>query len=365
MGDLINLIICVDDTDDLTKSTSTGAVAERIADVVRKCGGLLDLDITRHQLLLDERVNYTSHNSSMAMSARIVEDSLDDVYRGAVAAIEEMKAATADPGLCFVVVPEDDWEAAEGIAALVDFGMRAKREYVTIDEAFRLANAIPWVALTEHGGTGEGVIGALAGAGLRLSGSDGRFRGKWDLVDLCFADGDGLVSNARKQRASGRGDEVLSRPLDQKESGSRSLSCPDGVPLERPYEEEPLLVPAGEVLDLLREEVHGPVRILTEEGEPLDTHVPLAILRDAKPVMHGNALTFVVKVRNGVAWPCSKTGLDELHSGFADMNRTCAQFEPDNDEEETAAVDEAAHTCPNCLYRRWVPQGFACMKMED
>ncbi|WP_163335613.1 hypothetical protein [Desulfopila sp. IMCC35008] len=33
------------------------------------------------------------------------------------------------------------------------------------------------VHLSEHGGTGEGVIGALAGVGLRLFGSDGRMRG--------------------------------------------------------------------------------------------------------------------------------------------------------------------------------------------
>ena len=35
--------------------------------------------------------------------------------------------------------------------------------------------------LSEHGGTGIGVIGALAGAGLRLSGNDGRFKGKFAI----------------------------------------------------------------------------------------------------------------------------------------------------------------------------------------
>ncbi len=37
------------------------------------------------------------------------------------------------------------------------------------------------VHLSEHGGTGIGVIGALAGAGLKLSGNDGRFKGKFRL----------------------------------------------------------------------------------------------------------------------------------------------------------------------------------------
>ena len=33
------------------------------------------------------------------------------------------------------------------------------------------------IHLSEHGGTGDGVIGAVAGIGLRLFGNDGRYRG--------------------------------------------------------------------------------------------------------------------------------------------------------------------------------------------
>ena len=39
-----------------------------------------------------------------------------------------------------------------------------------------MANQL-FIHLSEHGGTGDGIIGALAGTGLRLSGNDGRFRG--------------------------------------------------------------------------------------------------------------------------------------------------------------------------------------------
>ena len=39
------------------------------------------------------------------------------------------------------------------------------------------------VHLSEHGGTGQGVIGALAGAGLRLSGNDGRLKGHLEIAD--------------------------------------------------------------------------------------------------------------------------------------------------------------------------------------
>ena len=37
------------------------------------------------------------------------------------------------------------------------------------------------IHLSEHGGKGIGVIGALAGVGLRMSGNDGRFRGKIEI----------------------------------------------------------------------------------------------------------------------------------------------------------------------------------------
>ena len=37
------------------------------------------------------------------------------------------------------------------------------------------------VHLSEHGGTGDGIIGALAGTGLRMQGNDGRLLGWLDL----------------------------------------------------------------------------------------------------------------------------------------------------------------------------------------
>ena len=47
------------------------------------------------------------------------------------------------------------------------------------EDAYAAAAMYPDVlSLTEHGGTGDGVIGALAGVGLRLTGSDGRVKGK-------------------------------------------------------------------------------------------------------------------------------------------------------------------------------------------
>lgn len=52
------------------------------------------------------------------------------------------------------------------VDSLVAFGQKAKTQVLTKDEAYRFA-AEHFIHLTEHGGTGLGVIGALAGAGLR------------------------------------------------------------------------------------------------------------------------------------------------------------------------------------------------------
>ena len=71
------------------------------------------------------------------------------------------------------MVPIDngiDWQA------LIDFGRRAKQEVLSKVLACDLAGELG-IHLSEHGGTGDGVVGALAGIGLRLSGNDGRFRG--------------------------------------------------------------------------------------------------------------------------------------------------------------------------------------------
>jgi len=61
-------------------------------------------------------------------------------------------------------------------ADLIDFGRRAKEVVLSKEDAYDLASR-SGIHLSEHGGSGQGVIGALAGAGLRLSGNDGRLKG--------------------------------------------------------------------------------------------------------------------------------------------------------------------------------------------
>ncbi|MBU6423267.1 MAG: hypothetical protein KGJ98_10630 [Chloroflexota bacterium] len=131
------------------------------------------MGITRHQLLVDPRIPYTSHNSSACLALAVAEGSADRVVRAAGELLARRAPPGSDPGLCLAAVES----VSPGIAA---FGRDAKREIVTREAAERLARDAG-VHLSAHGGTGLGVIGALAAVGLRGGGSDGRFLELGDL----------------------------------------------------------------------------------------------------------------------------------------------------------------------------------------
>lgn len=158
--------ISFDDTDNL-ESPGTGHV---LSDFLKglPCESSF---ISRHQLFVNKDVPYTSHNSAMCaiVKGQIAYQELVDQ---ASAYLEKTLAPGADPGLC--VAEADSISAPE---ELVKWGYRAKKEVLTKAEAYELAQTCG-VHLSEHGGTGQGVVGALAAVGLRLTGQDGRVKGK-------------------------------------------------------------------------------------------------------------------------------------------------------------------------------------------
>jgi len=170
----MHILISIDDTDDLD-SRGTGEIAELLASGITEQGLGVCGRVTRHQLLVDPAIAYTSHNSAMCFTAQIDPEALQRViaWSGETLAQESVKAA--DPGLCVVAV-----DRLEQPARLIGYGKAAKERVFTKEEAYGLAEELD-VHLSEHGGTGLGVIGALAGAGLRLSGRDGRFKGKFRI----------------------------------------------------------------------------------------------------------------------------------------------------------------------------------------
>lgn len=169
----VDLLIGIDDTDNLY-SPGTGRRARLLLRELTEAGLGTPAAATRHQLLVDDRIPYTTHNSSACLALR-TSDGKPDAVRTQVIEfagrfLERVCPSDADPGLA-VAIPA---QLTEGSDHLVDFGRRAKREVLQIGEACELAANVG-VHLSGHGGTQDGVIGALAAIGLHLSGNDGLF----------------------------------------------------------------------------------------------------------------------------------------------------------------------------------------------
>lgn len=165
--------LCIDDTDNL-ETTGTGKLLQNLCGALKEAGLGEGSFITRHQLFVHDDIPYTSHNS--AMCTEVLLEDVEAVVRFAGEYLAAHAAEGSDPGLC-VLVP-DGLTNAE-VETLLAYGRRAKAEILTKEDARRVAALFPGrVWLSEHGGTGGGIIGALAGVALRLDGNDGRVKGK-------------------------------------------------------------------------------------------------------------------------------------------------------------------------------------------
>lgn len=167
----MKILVCIDDTDNL-ESRGTGELATILGQEIEEQGWGKSFGVTRHQLFVHEDIPYTSHNSSMCFEVDLKEEYLNQFIDFASDFLVRESAEGSDPGLC-VLIPERLTQRDE----LIVFGRKAKIAILTKQDAYELAQHLG-IHLSEHGGTGQGVIGALAGAALRLSGNDGRFKGK-------------------------------------------------------------------------------------------------------------------------------------------------------------------------------------------
>ena len=173
-------LICIDDTDDIG-TKGTGEIAEEIVAklISAECGAVqskraITESVTRHQLFVHPDIPYTSHNSAMCFQI----DSalgLEQIKQICVAHLKQESAEAADPGLAILDLTSDYNQPQ-----LIAFGQQSKVEVKTKEQAYSLATELG-VDLSEHGGTGQGIIGSLAGLGLRLSGQDGRVKGQLQL----------------------------------------------------------------------------------------------------------------------------------------------------------------------------------------
>lgn len=187
---MMTYLMAIDDTD-MPDTRGTGHLVQELCGIIAENGWAVCSSISRHQLFVHDDVPYTSHNSAMCVEFRLSGCTEAVLTAYVQSFLEKYHAKGSDPGLCITRMP--DRTAA---AKLMDFGFRAKTAVLTKSQACALA-AETGVSLSEHGGDGQGVIGALAGIGLRLTGNDGRYRGWYhfgrpgDVVsvgDLCAHD---------------------------------------------------------------------------------------------------------------------------------------------------------------------------------
>jgi hypothetical protein len=156
------IFVGIDDTD-IVGTPGTNQLARAIlARLGAQAAGAI---VCRHQLFFDPRVPYTSKNGSASIQLPAL------AVSGLPALVESVRRVMgawfvegSDPGLAVATVVTP---------AMTSFARRAKSEVVTQDEA-RAVAAAAGIHLESLGGTGQGIIGALAAVALVASGDDGR-----------------------------------------------------------------------------------------------------------------------------------------------------------------------------------------------
>lgn len=157
-------LIGIDDTDN-EFTRGTGFRTRDLTSLIHKYGLGYVYSISRHQLYVHPEIPYTSHNSSACLEVET-----EDIERLTAFCEEYLKKESAegsDVGLCIA--------SADKISErIIQWGHRAKKEILSQEEARFIAKEEK-IYLEGFLGTKGGIIGALAGVGLRKYGNDGRF----------------------------------------------------------------------------------------------------------------------------------------------------------------------------------------------
>lgn len=182
--DHLQLLVGVDDTDG-TRTRGTGFRTRQLARLLTSIVAGRAVSVTRHQLFVDPRIPYTSHNSAACLELEC--DALDanSISEAALGLMFRLASEDASPGLCIA------W-ANQVEETIVQFGISATSTVLSLGAAIELADRAG-VRLAGCGRDGFGRIGALAAVGLRVASVAGRFiwlpglrsaSGRHTLVDL-------------------------------------------------------------------------------------------------------------------------------------------------------------------------------------
>ncbi len=167
--------IGLDDTDN-KESRGTGFKSRQLGKLIEEKNIGEVQSISRHQLFVHDKIEYTSQNSSACL---IVEtNEYEELKSLCIDYIQDVAEIGSDAGLC--VAPEDMISDN-----MINWGNRAKTEVLLKEDAYKIAQKA-CIFLEGYTGTKIGVIGSLAAIGLRKGGNDGRniwLKGK-ELRDL-------------------------------------------------------------------------------------------------------------------------------------------------------------------------------------
>ena len=196
-----------DDTDHFDSLYGTGKVVRWFQKALPS--SCISHGVVRQQLLVDDSIPYTSHNSAACLVVEVPgQDFIGALTEMAFAHIQKYAADGSDPGLC--IAKEDD----ASMPKLIDFGYQCTRTISTQKQALETASN---VHLSGHGGTNDGIIGAAAAVGLTASGWSGRFIEFGDLrnypsevtVSALTDNGIQVVAMERDAQVPDPGDTIL------------------------------------------------------------------------------------------------------------------------------------------------------------
>ncbi len=158
-------IVGLDDTD-AEGSAGTGALARDLVTRFVEEGLGEHRGVTRHQLLDSPKVKRTTQNCAFALEL-LTNQSLNDVEDWLVRFVRQHAQRRADPGVAILSRHSD-------MPHVLAFGRRSQTEVMKLDDASTFSSEAN-VRLRALGGRRAGSVGALAAAGLRAGGGDGRY----------------------------------------------------------------------------------------------------------------------------------------------------------------------------------------------
>ncbi len=166
----MHVLLGIDDTDVLGQKPGTGRLVRDLGAHFESHGMARVIGVVRHQLLVDPRIPYTSHNSPACLIVDVNgagDEHREVLFDRAASYVIKHCAPGSDPGVCLC-------DRAAVDESIIAFGYRASSEVLKKADAQVLARD-HGVRLEELGGTGDGIIGALAAIGLTAEGNAGRF----------------------------------------------------------------------------------------------------------------------------------------------------------------------------------------------